>query len=269
VRAVEGFENAGIAVPAARKALVVRKLNEAGMQHLVLKALQRPKATGLRMSEPAVLGGVLRGVHDMGAAADWGKDETAKALRFSKQVVELLEDSEHHAAQDFRGRPAVVALPAELAAVMAERHGGDVEAVKIYAGRLVAALKQADYDVGHLTHSIFILITNSRQELLTATSQKGALTSADFHNTPRQLDHVVALANDLLEHVVVWNALKTARKVLGADMPMAKEAQQYESKAAVVLTEGAANADRLRTKDGKKMVNRMVEAVGEAVARCS
>jgi hypothetical protein len=69
--------------------------------------------------------------------------------------------------------------------------------------------------------------------------------------------------------VVVWNALKTARKVLGADMPMAKEAQQYESKAAVVLTEGAANADRLRTKDGKKMVNRMVEAVGEAVARCS
>jgi hypothetical protein len=147
VRAVEGFENAGIAVPPARKALVVRKLNEAGMQHLILKALQRPKATGLRMSDADVLSSVLRGVHDMAAAEGWEKDDTAKAFRFAKQIAELLEDPEHHAALDFRSRPGVVALPTEMAAVLADRHAGDVEVVKMYAGRLVAALKQANYNV--------------------------------------------------------------------------------------------------------------------------
>jgi hypothetical protein len=117
-------------------------------------------------------------------------------------------------------------------------------------------------------HPLSLPVADNRQESLTTTSQKGALTSADFSNTPKQLDYVVALASELLEHVVVWNALKTARKVLGKDMPMAQEAQQWESKVAVVLTEGAENVDRLRTKDGKKIVVRMVEQVGEGVARC-
>jgi hypothetical protein len=151
VRILEGFENAGIQLPTTRQELVVRKLNAAGMQHLVLKALQRPKATGLRMHDYRLLLQVLRGVHDMAALSDWEKDETAKALRFAKQIVELLEDSEHcgraAAEHDFRGRPSVIAVPTEMAAVLADRYGGDVEEVKKYAGRLVAALKQDDYNV--------------------------------------------------------------------------------------------------------------------------
>jgi hypothetical protein len=93
-------------------------------------------------------------------------------------------------------------------------------------------------------------------------------TEADFRNAPKQVDHVATLVHDLLELVFVWNALKTSRKVLGTAMPMAEEAQQFESRIASVLTEGVQNADRLRTRGGKKMVNQMVDYTKDAVARC-
>jgi len=156
VRMLEGFENAGMKVNADQQTLVVRQLSLSGNQHLILKALQRVKATGLRMSEYRVLVQVLRAVHDMAALSDWEKDETTKALRFARQVAELLEDEEHCGGQprgemvsekDHTGKPAVVALPTELVAVLADRHGGDVEEVKTLAGRLMAALKQDDYSV--------------------------------------------------------------------------------------------------------------------------
>lgn len=156
VRMLEGFENAGIKINPAWQEKVVRKLNRSGNQHLILKALQRAKATGLRMSEYQVLLQVLRSVHDKAALSDWDKEETTKALRLAKQVVELLEDEEHCggrargemvSGQDLRGKPPVVALPTELAAVLAERHGGNVEEVKTLAGRLMAALKQDNYNV--------------------------------------------------------------------------------------------------------------------------
>jgi hypothetical protein len=156
VRMLEGMENAGIKVKQNRQEMVVRQLNLHGMQHLVLKALQRPKATGVRLSSWGVLVQVLRSVHDKAALADWEKDETIKALRLAKQVVELMDDEEHCGVQprgemeskgDFRGKPVVVALPTELAAVLAEKHAGDKEEVKKMANRLVNALKQDDYMV--------------------------------------------------------------------------------------------------------------------------
>jgi hypothetical protein len=156
VRLLEGFENAGIKVNKKWQELVVRHLNLSGNQHLILKALQRAKATGLRMRDSRVVVQVLRSVHDMAALSDWDKDETIKALRFARQIVEMLEDEEHHAAQtqitspdktDHRGDPGVIALPTELAAVLADRHGGDMEEVKTMAGRLMASLKQDNYSV--------------------------------------------------------------------------------------------------------------------------
>jgi hypothetical protein len=156
VRMLEGFENAGIKLNAEKQALVVRKLNMNGQQHLILKALQRPKATGLRMREWSLVVQIFRAIYDKAALASWEGEETQKALRLAKQVVELLEDEEHCGGQargekvsehDFRGKPAVVAVPTALAAVLASRHEGDVEEVKKFAGRLVAALKQDDYEV--------------------------------------------------------------------------------------------------------------------------
>jgi hypothetical protein len=156
VRMLEGLENAGIKLKPEKQAMVVRKLNIHGQQHLILKALQRPKATGLRMRNWCLVQQVFRSFYDKAVLANWEKEETAKALRLAKQVVELLEHEEHCGGQakadnvleqDFRRKPSVIAVPTSLAAVLALRHEGDVEEVKTMAGRLVAALKQDDYDV--------------------------------------------------------------------------------------------------------------------------
>ncbi|KAH8641740.1 hypothetical protein IG631_04681 [Alternaria alternata] len=214
VRCLEGFEEAGIKVEIAWQELVVRSLNLADMHHLILKMLQRSKATGVKLTELGVLRQVLRSVHDKAALSDWAEEETAKMYKQAKQIVELMDNEEHHKIQkredqpyqgDWRGRPSVVALPTELAAVLAERHGGDKEQVKKLSNRLVNALKQSEY-------------------------------------------------TDLLEAMIVWNALKTSRKVLGAEMPMAEEAQKFETKAEQVLTEGMQSLDDMsKDKTGKSL----------------
>lgn len=155
LRCMEGFEEAGIKKSVHAKESVVRKLNLAGMQHIVLKGLQRVKDTGLSMRVWVVTRQVLRGLHDKAAGSGWDKDETAKAFKMAKQVVELMEHDQHCGREplqyDHRGRPEVIALPTELAAVMAERHGGDIEEVKTMCRRLVAALEQSDYMVCSLS----------------------------------------------------------------------------------------------------------------------
>jgi hypothetical protein len=156
VRMLEGFENAGLKVKSDLREKAVRKLNMAGYQNLVLKALQRPKATGLSLKNFGLLLQVLRGLHDKAVMADWDKDETIKALKMARQVVELMDSEEHCAGArkgellssgDWRGKPVVVALPTELAAVLAARYDGDKKEVKKLTSRLVNALKQDDYMV--------------------------------------------------------------------------------------------------------------------------
>lgn len=156
VRILEGFENAGIHVKPEWRELVVRHLNLSGQQHLVLKALQRPRATGLRLSDYGVLVQALRGVHDKAALADWEQEETAKALRLAKQLVELMDHEDHCGGQsrgemvsekDWRSKPSVIALPTEMAARLAETQGGNVEEVNKLTNRLVNALKQAQFMV--------------------------------------------------------------------------------------------------------------------------
>ncbi|KAI9874062.1 MAG: hypothetical protein M1823_007772, partial [Watsoniomyces obsoletus] len=99
-------------------------------------------ATGLRMRERNLVLQVLRCVYDRPALSDWDEDETKKAFRMAKQVGELLEDPEHcgtHARQgasserDYRGDPAVIAVPTALAAVLALRHGGDAAEARQHA----------------------------------------------------------------------------------------------------------------------------------------
>lgn len=156
VRVLEGFHSAGIAIKPEWQDFVVRKLIENGHHNLVLKALQRVKATGLRLSNYNVTKRVLKGAHERAALSDWEKVETVKALRYAKQIVELMEEEEHHGVvargkmvveNDWRSKPYVIAVPTELAAEVAQKHGGDVETVKPFANRLVNALKQDNFTV--------------------------------------------------------------------------------------------------------------------------
>tara|TARA_R110002003_G_scaffold145_11_gene13426 strand:+ start:1878 stop:2183 length:306 start_codon:yes stop_codon:yes gene_type:complete len=95
-----------------------------------------------------------------------------------------------------------------------------------------------------------------------------AKTSADFPNRAKQISHIANLARHLLEPIFVYNALKTARKVLGDGMPMNDEAQQWESRTAQVLKEAVEAADRLRTRDGVTTPHKYVGSLQDAVKRC-
>jgi hypothetical protein len=268
VRCLEGFEEAGIKVPSAWQELAIRKLNLAGMHHLILKILQRPKETGVRLSNLTVLRQVLRSIHDKATLADWAEDETAKAYKLAKQVVELMDDEEHHKSQkrdlkdrevvrgDWRGRPAVVALPTEMAAMLAQRYGGDKEEVKKLSARLVNALKQSAYMVGYPT---LLLETQTHankplQTSLDLTSQRSGVTSAAHVNVTKQLTFLQEYSYDLLEVLIVWNALKASRKVLGAEMPMTEEAQKFEARANEVLMQGLGSLENMsKNKEGKPL----------------
>ncbi|CAO2647147.1 Nn.00g080690.m01.CDS01 [Neocucurbitaria sp. VM-36] len=258
VRILEGFENAGVRVKPEWRELIVRHLNASGNQHLVLKALQRAKATGLRLSDYGVLVQVLRGVHDKAALADWEQEETKKALRLAKQLVELMDDEEHCGGQgrgemvsenDWRSKPSVIAVPTEMAARLAESHGGNVEEVNKLANRLVTALKQSQF----MTE-------------LEDTAQRSQTTT--FNNVTLQQSFITAHCYELLQLIFIWNALKTSRTVLGSAMPMASEAQEVEARVLQVLTEGVEAVDKLRTRNGKEINNAYVGYVRDALERC-
>ncbi|KAH8731984.1 hypothetical protein GQ44DRAFT_670723 [Phaeosphaeriaceae sp. PMI808] len=254
VRMLEGLTTAKIIVKAPWQGKVVRALARAGMHHLILKAVQRPKATGLVMSDYNVLAAILRSVHDKAAFADWDKEETNKAFSMAKQIVELMENENHCGNSpldhDHRGKPLVVALPTALAAVLAEKHGGDVDQVKVFAGRLTAALEQANYTTQ-----------------LDAITEKCTLTEADFKNGSTQSKHSLAILHDLIELVPIEHALKGSRKVLGTDMPMAYEMRQLESRIAQVLAQGVGDVTRLQNRGDKVYPNTLIDYVREAITK--
>lgn len=162
IRLLEGFRDASVTIKPQWREYIVRHLFESGNQHLALKALQRPKATGFSLSDRLLLKTIVRGIHNKAAEADWAKEETIKSLRYAKQVIDLMEDEEHSGGKiipagrigDWRGAPWVVALPTILDAKLAEKHGGDKEEVSKLSKRLVNTLKQDT----ELVRSSFLLL---------------------------------------------------------------------------------------------------------------
>lgn len=248
VRVVEGFHSAGILVRPDWYDMVVRNLLENGHSSIVLRALQRVKVTGLRLDNYLVTFRLLRDCHDRAVRSDWDAEETKLALRYAQHVVELMEQEEHHAVparkaattvqSDWRSKPFVIAVPLELTAVVAQKHRGNVDTVKILANRLVHALKQ-DGDA----------TINS----VAASSTK---SEADFTSKHNQFQAIIAHCNGLLELLVIWNALKTSQAVLGADMPLAKEAAEYQNRIKQVMDEGSRAFPQLRTRGGVELRNK-------------
>ncbi|KAL5115608.1 hypothetical protein ACEQ8H_006495 [Pleosporales sp. CAS-2024a] len=249
LRMLAGFENAGIGLSSPRQAMIVRKLHRHGQHHLILKALQRPKASGLYMRSWDVAAAVFRAAYDKAALADWDKDETHKALRLATQFVELLEHDEHCGAlagspDDLRGHPAIIAVPTALAAVMALRHQGPVQDVNQLAGRLVAALGQHDY-----------------LKSFQASPQLFAAAQSDFESNTKQQRHAAQAWNHAVRLVWLSNALTTSLKVLGHDMPRSAEAKQYQSEVARLLHDASEALKRWQTKDGKAILGSMTNYI--------
>ncbi|CAE7185744.1 hypothetical protein PTTW11_06854 [Pyrenophora teres f. teres] len=253
LRCLEGFNESSIKITVHTKEHVIRAMNKAGMYHVVLKGLQRVKQSGLSMQHWALTRQVLRGLHDRAARTGWDKEETAQALKTAHQVTTLMHNEDHCGRtapeSDHRGRPEVIAVPTELAAIMAERHGGDIEEVKTLCRRLVAALEQTKY-----------------MTTLDEISKLSQQAPAD--KKLKQSAFVGDFVYKLLAQLWVWNALSTSRRVLGADMPMADTALSFEQRTEAVLNEGIANLDKLLTYDGQRMELKMEGYIKSAVEQC-
>ncbi|KAF1962501.1 hypothetical protein CC80DRAFT_589024 [Byssothecium circinans] len=265
VRMMEGLNSAGIRVKGVWLEMIVRKLGEAGMQHLVLKALQRAGATGLRLREWGVVVEVLRAVRDKAAKADWEKEELGKALRLAEQVVELMEEGEHlgkvQGEGDWRGHPAVVALPLEMAAELAYRY--EVEGVegkvRRYAVRLMNALRQRGY------------LGDGAENDITLLRTKTTARPTDFPNFPSQQKALTSLARQMYTLIPIWNSLSTTRTVLDDTMPMPEEAEKVQKVIWAALQDGLQTLDILLVREGKQIADPekgYVAYVKDAIARC-
>ncbi|KAF2245909.1 hypothetical protein BU26DRAFT_488652 [Trematosphaeria pertusa] len=257
LRIMEGFENAGIHLKTQWQEMIVRKMNEAGMQHLILKALQRSTHTGLRLRKWPVVVEVLRAVHDKAATADFELEATKKALRLAEQIVELMEDKEHMGKADpeidLRSKPQVVALPLEMAAELAYRHDGDVEKVKKYANRLMNALKQHDF------------MSSDIQKLNDLAAERS------FKNASAQAEGLTSLAREMYSIIPLWNSLSTARTVLDEEMPMAEEAANVQQQIREALQAGEEALGALRIRDGNEIAREEGGYAGyvkNAIRRC-
>lgn len=148
LRVVEGFHDAGLRIEDKRYEMVVRKLGEAGMQHLVLKAVQRSSDTGLRLRKEGVTLTVFKTFHDKALRSGW--KATKSALSMAEQVTELMNDKEHLGRQaplrgDLRASPFVMAVPLELAAIRAKANPEEKEKAAVLALRMMKAVHQDDF----------------------------------------------------------------------------------------------------------------------------
>lgn len=150
LKMLEGFRRAKERVAPAWMAKLVRKANEAGMQHVVLESLRRVASTGLSLRYPDVLHHVLEGIHLKAQESGWEKIATLKALGYAEQVMELLENPLHQGAPsdthtDPRLDPSVFGIVFEMAAVRAHRYPAKTNptaTVQEYADRLLTLWEQ-------------------------------------------------------------------------------------------------------------------------------
>lgn len=150
---LEGFHRAGIKIRTPRVLKIIRRANEAQMQHVVLAMLQRAGTTGVSLRHPAVLEAVFAGIHRRASETGWSVTATKKAFSLAEQVADLMEMPAHvqkvnSEELDPRSSPLVISLPLELAATRVLLHGEGKDTdgrVAKYAVRLMAAFKQDDY----------------------------------------------------------------------------------------------------------------------------
>ena len=82
------------------------------------------------------------------------------------------------------------------------------------------------------------------------------------------MEALIAHCHDMLQLIIVWNALKTSRRVLGAEMPLPDEAQGFEHRVEQVLTEGVTSLNNWKMREGTEMENRLTDYISESVERC-
>ncbi|KAF2727843.1 hypothetical protein EJ04DRAFT_450542, partial [Polyplosphaeria fusca] len=253
VRMMEGFKQAGVRLRPDWQEKIIRRLNLAGMQHLVLRAVQQSSRTGLQLKTGGLVHVVLRGQHMRAAGAEWSEEETRKALSAAEQIIELLENREHLGGTaltpgDLRSSPFVIAYPAELAAVRAKRHTKERDEdgkVLRYTSRLMDALTQDEFMSTTLQSELAAL------DLETSNAQGYWFRRVPFH-----------VERQVWKFIPVLNALQTSRQVLGQKMPRAREAVKVIAEIKEGLAKASVGVSKLcKTLDTPHVARRVLQEI--------
>jgi hypothetical protein len=117
--------------------------------------------------------------------------------------------------------------------------------------------------------SLIRLILTEVQDKLELVSERSTKTEADFKNKTIQVAALNKHCEELFELLAVWNALKTSKQVLGADMPLAEEAANFEDKIKPVLFEGLEAVAKLQKRDGLELRSTFPAYIREQLRRCT
>lgn len=211
--------------------VVVRRLGEAGRQDILLECLRQASQTGMRLRTVGTTHLVLGAISKKAIESKWDATETEKALRWSEQVLDLLEDPKHYPIEaspliESRRRPEIIGQVLQLAAVKASKHQDG---------------KDLDGKVEQLSRKVLDCYSNTDKANVLFKSTGSPNRSAFFHNA------ILAFKVPLL------HAMKIAQEVLGPDsditVQLKENATELEEEVnssykALVDTEWAKNSSR-------------------------
>lgn len=241
LRMVQGFTEAGIPLASDRMEFVVRKLGDAGMQSLIVKAVVRGKETGLQLRKENLIWVVLRQFIKRAEESGWEAEETKKMATMVETIFEALEERQHLGhlelgPGDMRANPLLLGVVAELTARAAKSSGeSDVDGkVEKYARRLVVGLKAEGTHVDTVLQEIENITTSGTEDKMW-----------------RRFRMLYRVEELLLKLLPLWDALKVSRQVLGREMPDAALAQEWEAKLEKASVQGADMLEKV-LRDGFK-----------------
>lgn len=201
-------------VPPVEK--LVRRANEAGMQHVVLECVKRTKETGMTLTSLDVVREVMWGAHLRGHRAGWDERVTERALKYAENVSFLLEKQLHTRGggqevsqqPDPRTQPDVVGVLLETAAIRALKHqGGQDKDGKVaqYAERLMECWENVTLD--------------STEDQSSTRAQNGG----DDDSTRAKATPLWVAANyDLQRWSPVWKGMEIAARILDPKTEVAR-----------------------------------------------
>jgi len=141
-RLLEGLRNARAKLEPLFAEKVAKALGQKGQQSVILECARRGEKTGFQLKDDRLVRQILWFFHDKAVKADFENVETAKALKWSEQLFELLELSGNKVSEKGAAVPKIqahnIGVLLSLAAKNAQ-DGKDVDGkVEKYAKRLLA-----------------------------------------------------------------------------------------------------------------------------------
>jgi hypothetical protein len=191
----------------------IRNAAKGGRMDVVVETAKRVERTGFRLHTRALVQQIMWWIQYQGLAANFGPEETKRALSLATQVSNLLEDAKHAGGavlsvlSDPRTSPEVSGTLLQLSAIRAKQ--GDEEAAKNverYAKVFMATLKQEGMMIEGMYASEFMEETNE--------DNRAVYMASDELQTIAPILYGVRVAQEVLKSGPVAEQLAQTQKQL-------------------------------------------------------